>query len=136
MTSLISAACACGALQFRSSTPPVMQVICHCADCRVATGRPFCETAFFRQGPDAITGPQTAIPFVAASGASTERVACSQCRTIMFDTSERFPDIIGVIAETIAPPFVAEPACHMWVSSKAAAADIRDGLPQHAEGLS
>lgn len=136
MTSSISAKCACGALRFQSTAAPVMQVICHCADCRAATGRSFCETAFFRTGHGAITGPQSVTSFVAASGARTERVACSRCRTVMFDTSDRFPDIIGVLAETIEPPFVAKPACHMWVSSKVASSDITDGLPQHAQGLS
>ncbi|WP_366944007.1 GFA family protein [uncultured Roseobacter sp.] len=135
MTPLVSAKCTCGALQFEASTAPVTQMICHCTDCRAATGRPSCLTAFFHKGLSAIHGPQTAMHFVAASGARTERVACSQCQTVMFDTSEGFPELIGVIAAVIEPPFVAQPVCHMWVSSRVADCPIDDGLPQHSRGL-
>ena len=133
MSDAIAGTCACGAVQFTSQAEPLIQLFCHCRDCQQATGAAFARTAFFRLKASHITGALTARPFVAASGSKTTREACAACGTLMFDRSERFPALVGVMAERLSRPFVFRPSCHVWVRSQREDTVISDGLPQHAE---
>jgi hypothetical protein len=53
----------------------------------------------------------------------------------MFDTSERFPTLIGVMVEQIDAPFVFEPVFHVWTKSKRADVTIPDDATQHSEDV-
>jgi hypothetical protein len=53
----------------------------------------------------------------------------------MIDRSDGVPHLIGVVTRYIAPPFQAEPVCHMWLRSKASDVAINDGLTQHQERI-
>lgn len=129
------ATCTCGALAFESTEDPITQLICHCVDCRAATGEPFTTTAFFRTQSTRITGAMTHHAFVAASGYPTDRAGCARCGAVVFDTSGKFPGLTGVITRFLLPPFVANPFAHMWVSSQQSGVVVTDGLPQHAQGV-
>lgn len=132
---MIRGGCSCGAVHFVSDAEPVMQVICHCTDCREATGNDYSVTAFFRRSSCRVGGPLVGMSFIAASGNRTVREACTDCGTMVFDRSEGFPELIGVFAERLAPPFIAEPACHMWTASRLPIVDVRPDLPEYAEGI-
>ena len=48
MTSSWSASCRCGALRVQLASPAVLQLVCHCTDCRAVAGTPFSNFVFFR----------------------------------------------------------------------------------------
>ena len=127
---LILGSCDCGKLSFSASTPPVVQAICHCTDCRTATGDPFTITAFFRVDSVAFEGEIEVHRFVASSGTATTRESCSICKSVVVDRSNGVPDLVGVVARYIEPPFRPDPVCHMWVRSKAPTVTIDDNLKQ------
>jgi len=133
---MITARCGCGAVRFTSEAGPVAQVVCHCTDCQEATGAACARIAFFKQKASRVTGDVTVRGFTAGSGKRTARESCTRCGTLMFDRSDGFPALVGVMAERLDAPFRFEPACHVWTRSKRPDVVISDGLPQHAENLS
>lgn len=128
--------CKCGAVQFTAASAPVLQLYCHCADCRAATGADYVTTAFFPTDSLTITGALLDKVFTSANGNQTARRACTECGTFLFDTSDAFRHLTGIFTETIAAPFRAAPSCHMWVESRLSGLEIGDGLPEYPRGLS
>ncbi len=135
MSDTYTAACECGAVQFRSERPPVVQFVCHCSDCREALGRPFAQTAFFEVDHVTISGDVVAMEFTVESGKWTSRERCPQCTSVIFDRAEGFPTLVGVMAERLAAPYAFEPACHVWTKSKASGVVIPDGMKCYEENF-
>ena len=46
----------------------------------------------------------------------------------MFDRTQGFPQIIGVVAERIGPPFTFQPRCHVWLESKVVEPQLAEGV--------
>ena len=132
---MFRANCRCGRISFVSRKPPIFQFNCHCSDCRKATGDSFCKTAIFVSLDCQINGEWFRRSFVADSGALTHRDACQSCSDVMFDVSERYPKLTGVLAERMAAPFRFIPSCHLWTQSKLAEVSISDGLPLYEKGM-
>jgi hypothetical protein len=53
----------------------------------------------------------------------------------MFDRSDGFPALIGVMAARISVPFVFEPQCHAWTKSRQSYVTIPDDARQYAENF-
>ena len=131
----ISGSCACGQLSFSSNQSPVLEAICHCADCRAATGEPFTATAFFKSDALRFEGEVQSQEFIAESGAVTQREYCPNCNCVVIDRSAGVPGLVGVVIKYIAPPFEGNPVCHMWVRSKDPSVTISDDLIQYEERI-
>lgn len=127
MSDLFRASCTCGNVTFQSAKSPVIQLTCHCSDCREATGSDFSNLAFFRAKAAEITGEVAQKDFIAASGSGTQRDYCSNCQTLMFDRSDRFPQLIGIFAQQLEAPFEFNPAAHIWVKNKLPHVKIPNG---------
>ncbi len=135
MSGTITASCQCGKLTFTASNQPLIQFVCHCKDCQIATGLPFTGLVFFKRKYVEISGELQEQHFVADSGSRTSRAACAHCGTLVFDQSEGFPGIIGVMQERILGDFEFLPHCHVWVKSKLAEILIPDGAKQFQENI-
>jgi hypothetical protein len=133
MNSQITANCRCGAVQFRSQSSPVLQLFCHCKNCQESAGSPFVRIAFFKAKQSEVCGPLAVRAFEAESGNRTTREWCANCGSLMFDRSEGFPALIGVVAKRISVPFVFEPTCHVWTKSKQSYVTIPGDARQYTE---
>lgn len=131
----ISARCTCGKVTLVSTMSPILQLNCHCADCRAATGDPFTRTAIFRAQTARKTGQARRQSFLTKTGTKTHRDACRHCGTVVFDISEGHPALIGVLARCLDPPFCFAPSCHLWVESKLPDVAIADAEPHFEKGL-
>jgi len=127
--------CPCGEIRLTSSAKPIIEFCCHCADCRAVIPHDFATIAFFRKSSCEITGALKITEYIADSGNRTTREACSSCGTAMFDTSDGFPKLLGVMAEQLLPPFESKPAFHVWVSSKLPEVKIPDGVKCYEKGI-
>lgn len=129
MTDEITATCECGEVCFTSNERPVVQLVCHCSDCRQATGRAFAEIVFFISEHVEISGSLSVDTFRADSGSETTRESCTVCGSLMFDRSQGFPTLVGVMAERMDEPFEFEAGAHVWTKSKRADVEIpKDAL--------
>ena len=136
MSEMISASCTCGQVGFKSTEPPVIQLCCHCNDCRDASGNDYSTIAFFKLESVETSGNLAENIYTAESGSQTKRGFCSSCNALMFDTSAGFPTLIGVMTQRIHAPFALAPTRHVWVSSKLNNVSIPEGCVQHEKGIS
>tara|TARA_R110002073_G_scaffold302727_2_gene470502 strand:- start:353 stop:757 length:405 start_codon:yes stop_codon:yes gene_type:complete len=132
----IVACCGCAHLKFESDSEPVLTLCCHCLDCQDALQADFANIAFFSVGSVEMQGAPAEKHYVAASGSKTIRQYCPHCNTVMFDRSEGFPHLLGVMANQILPPYSFSPACHVFVRDKKPAVEIPEGVKQYEMGLS
>ena len=134
MSQTWSARCRCGALRAQLASPPVLQLVCHCTDCRAVAGTPFSSFVFFRARDAAVTGEAVRREFVADSGHATVRECCAQCGDMVVDRTAGFPKVIGIVAERIEPPFAFVPNHHVWTDSKLPQVQIPPGAAAYPRG--
>lgn len=135
MTPTFTATCRCGSVQLSSTRAPILQLTCHCQQCRSASKTPFTNFAFFKRAEASVTGDTASQDFTADSGTRTFRDSCRSCGELMFDRTEGFPQIIGVVAERIQPPFTFQPRCHVWLDSKVVDPVIPEGVKGFERGM-
>ena len=93
--------CHCGAIRYEVSGTPVYHALCHCSDCRRATGAPVVSWALFPRSQVSITGATKAY----ASSENARRLFCGDCGTSLFYTNEViFPGMIDVQSSTLDDP--------------------------------
>lgn len=95
--------CLCGAVSYelKSGAQPVHHALCHCTDCRRATGAPAVAWALFDRDDVSITGEAKAY----RSSEHAERHFCADCGTSLFYTNPQiFPGQIDVQSATLDRP--------------------------------
>ena len=127
--------CKCGNVEIIIRGKPVVELCCHCEDCRASTGKPFTNLAFFKLEHLAIAGRVSAKEFVADSGNKTRRESCKSCGVMLFDKSDGFPTLVGLMVDNIDYPFEFTPSCHVWTSSKLPAVNIPTGIKCYEKGI-
>jgi len=131
----VVASCQCGQLKFEAESEPVLELVCHCRDCQDALQSDFAKLAFFKMSETGVEGELAEKVYLAASGNETCRQYCVQCDTVMFDRSEGFPNLLGVMVSQLHSPFVSRPACHVFVCDKKAGVEIPEGMKQYQAGI-
>ncbi len=130
-----TAACSCGAFTFRSSGRPLLQLVCHCTQCREVAGTPSTALVFFKAETCETSGATRTHRFTADSGHATTRETCAACGEMVLDRTEGFPHLLGVVAERLRAPFSFEPRCHVWTRNKLPEAEIPAGMRAYPGGL-
>jgi hypothetical protein len=117
--------CHCGAIRYEVSGDPVYHALCHCTDCRRATGAPVVSWALFPQDNVTITGE----PKVHASSEHGRRHFCGECGSGLFYTNDVvFPGMIDVQTATLDNPETYPLQIHVQVAE-------RIGWMEHAHTL-
>jgi hypothetical protein len=113
MTTNFRATCCCGACAITVNAPPVINALCHCANCKRRTGSAFGWSAYF---PDAaVTATIGAfrtysVPSkVAGEENLQERVFCGTCGTTLFWRNRHFAGLTGIAGGCFADPPLPEP---------------------------
>ena len=115
---MIKAHCRCGAFRFESASTPILQLVCHCTQCREVSARPFSNFSFFKVRDTQTQGEGRTVAFTADSGARTVREVCAACGDMLIDRTEGFPKVVGVVHEAIDPALPFEPLHHVWTDSR------------------
>src|SRR5215468_10936234 len=98
MTPKYTAQCACGAVKFEFNVDPTFIAVCHCLDCKKASGG---EAATFFGVPEEaftlISGKPKSFHYVADSGKGLDRNFCPDCGARVFSSNlEGFPGMLFV----------------------------------------
>jgi hypothetical protein len=115
---MIQAHCRCGAFRFESSSAPILQLVCHCTQCREVSGQPFTSFSFFKVRDTQTQGEYRSVEFTADTGSRTVRELCASCGDMLIDRTDGFPKVVGVVHERIAPSLPFQPAHHVWTDSR------------------
>jgi hypothetical protein len=115
-----TARCACGAVTFGFDTTPSFIAVCHCLDCKKASGG---EAATFFGVPEAdfelTSGETVAFGYVAESGAKLDRNFCSACGARVYTSNlETFPATVFVQLGALDDPAGFTPMLEMFVKRR------------------
>ncbi|UOM36340.1 GFA family protein [Acuticoccus sp. I52.16.1] len=108
--------CACHAVRYLVTGPPVAIYACHCRDCQRSTGSAYVlvlrvPVAAFSVDWDSLT----AIERVGDSGGRMLCHFCAECGTRIVNTrTDR--DVVNLRAGTLDDPSFVEPSAHIWTS--------------------
>jgi hypothetical protein len=123
------AQCGCGSLSVTVSGEPVLQVICHCIDCRAVTGDPHTEVVFFRLGEVTVHGEPRCTQLVGASGQPKRYLSCARCDEFLFGEVGVLGGVCGIRPRSLGSGFSFSPRAHVWTSQREASEPLDDGLP-------
>jgi hypothetical protein len=110
--------CACSAIRYECSAPPLRMVNCHCRDCQLASGSGYSATLIVpASSVRLLRGACKEYQTVAESGSIAKREFCAVCGTPLFAASLARPEFVGVKAASLDDPswFAAE--ADVWVAS-------------------
>ena len=123
----ITGGCMCGAVRFEAEGEPQHHALCHCADCRRASGAPMTGWALFAQDRVTITGT----PVDYNSSRDNHRQFCGTCGTGLFFYSESiFPGMVDIQSSTFDDPDALAPTAHIQVADAPRWADTAAELPK------
>ena len=115
MTKKYTAQCACGAVKFEFNTDPTFIAVCHCLDCKKASGGE--AATFFGVPEDDFTEPK-AFHYIAQSGKGLDRNFCPNCGSRVFTNLESFPGMIFVTIGGLANPKGIKPLLEMFTKRR------------------
>jgi hypothetical protein len=131
MSKKYTAKCACGAVKFEFNTDPDFVAVCHCLDCKKASGG---ESAIFFGVSESdfslLSGAPKAEHYVAESGKGLDRNFCPACGARVFSSNlESFPGMIFVTLGSLDRPDMIQPKLEMFTKRRLKWAKPLD-LPQ------
>src|SRR5208282_260385 len=110
--------CACGAIRYECTAPPLRMVNCHCRDCQRASGSAYSATLIMTAGSvRLLRGACREHSIVAESGNVARREFCGICGTPLFAGSAARPEFLGVKAASLDDPGWFAPEADVWVQS-------------------
>jgi hypothetical protein len=118
----------CGAVRYEASGESFHQTLCHCVDCRRASGAP--ALAWFSVRKDALRWTRGA-PAANPSSPGVERQFCARCGTQLTWHSDGVPDEIDVTTCSLDDPDVLPPADHTFYGQRVRWLHLADALPRY-----
>jgi hypothetical protein len=123
---LLSGSCLCGAARYTVADEFQYAMICHCSQCRRATGSAFKPFGGIERAKlEVVDGP-----IHIYGDAMTHDAHCKTCGSLLYsivNEGQRAHVTYGTLSD--APTL--KPTQHIFVGSKAPWYEIRDDLPQH-----
>jgi hypothetical protein len=134
MAKKYTARCACGSVKFGFDTDPDFIAVCHCLDCKKASGG---EAATWFGVPDsdfALSSGQTkSYGYVADSGKTLERNFCPECGSRLYTSKlQSFPGLVFVQLGSLDQPSLIQPKLEMFTKRRLAWVAPLD-LPQFTD---
>jgi heme-degrading monooxygenase HmoA len=120
--------CACGALRYQVRGVPQNATLCHCSDCRLASGATPVAWATFKTKEVTFASQP---PSERASSARARRGFCSACGTQLTFTYVAQPEFVDVTLATLDDFEAIAPEDHTWVRSKPGWLRVGDDLPRY-----
>ncbi|MEL6203858.1 MAG: GFA family protein [Pseudomonadota bacterium] len=119
--------CLCGAVRWRATASPFRSVICHCADCRAATGAAASGYLGFAKAHIAWEGTRAfhrTLP-------GTTRGTCPHCSAPLSYMSTRWPGELYLHAATLDDPSAFRPEAHLHWAERLPGPVRPDDLLRH-----
>jgi len=115
----ITGSCLCGSITYRVDAEPIVQAVCHCADCQRQVGGPF--SVIVGVPRDALTVAGDTISSFSTvgedHGQETERSFCSRCGAPVFSISQAMPQMAFIKAGSLDDAAWLEPSVEVWTDS-------------------
>jgi heme-degrading monooxygenase HmoA len=123
----LAGGCACGHVRYTARGVPRNRTLCHCSDCRKASGATPVAWATFARSELVF---EAARPRERASSERAHRGFCAECGTQLTFMYRAEPDFVDLAVATLDEPERIPPEDHTWVRSKPGWMRIGDDLPR------
>lgn len=112
--------CACGAVTFEFDRDPDFIAVCHCLDCKKASGG---EAATWFGVPEddfsLLSGTTHSFHYIADSGKGLDRNFCPTCASRLYTSNlESFPGLVFVQIGSLDRPALIAPKLEMYVKRR------------------
>jgi hypothetical protein len=119
--------CLCGAVRYECRADPIRTSLCHCEDCRRASGAPAVAWTFF---------PAASFRFIQGSPrsiawAGRTRTFCSLCGSPLTFSDPSTPQFIEVTTATLDRADALSLDDHNWTTDRLPWFDTRDSAPRY-----
>ncbi len=127
MAETVTGGCHCGAIRYAVKGEPGHSALCHCTDCRKASGASMVGWALFEQADVAIEGE----PVRYASSAHAERHFCGTCGCgLFYYNAQIFPGQVDIQIATLDDPSLFPPQAHIQYAEAAPWMSAAHDLPR------
>ena len=118
--------CHCGTIRYAVEGEALHHALCHCYDCRGASGAPMVGWIAFHTEQVSITGE----PISYASSEHGRRLFCGTCGTGLFYTNaQMLPGITDIQSATLDDAEAHPPGAHIQVADRLSWMTTLDSLP-------
>jgi hypothetical protein len=130
MPDTLEGGCACGAVRYRLTSPPMFVHCCHCRDCQRQTGSAFVLNALIEADRVALlSGDTEEIRVPTASGAGQKIYRCPSCKIAVWSVYRGADKLNFVRIGTLDDPAALTPDVHIFIRSKLPWIKLPDGVP-------
>ena len=127
-----SGGCLCGAIRYEVTGEPVRMAICHCDDCRKATGAAFTTNIFVNEADLRITqGMPKQYRHPTDSGSTMTKEFCPDCGSQLFGYSSRSSGIKHVKVGTIDDASFVKPQLEVYTVRKLPYVRLQEGITHY-----
>jgi len=127
---VLDGSCLCGAVKYRVADEFDYALICHCSQCRRATGSAFKPFGGIGKEKLALVAGEECV--MRYGGDAAHDVHCAKCGSLLWSWFRDSP-FAHVTYGTLLDAPTLKPSAHIYVGSKAPWDTISDGLPQYLE---
>ncbi|KAF8868217.1 Mss4-like protein [Infundibulicybe gibba] len=122
--------CLCGQTKITITSTLKDQVLCHCVDCRKASGSAFGSGGLTKRDGVKIEGPVKTFTLSIGPGRECTRTFCTNCGSQISQAPSAFPDMMsvktGILDDFVTLPIGAE----VFVKDRCTALKALDGVAQ------
>jgi hypothetical protein len=119
--------CHCGAVRYEVTGTPQHTVLCHCSDCRKASGAPAVAWAAFAENEFKVTRGE---PKTRNSSGQSMRSFCGECGTgLYFRNAGTLPGIVDIQSATLDDPDAMPASLHIQVAERIGWMETAHTLP-------
>jgi len=130
MTDHLEGGCACGAVRYRLTTPPMFVHCCHCRDCQRQAGSAFAINALIEADRVVLlSGTTTPNAMPTDSGRPHHIHRCTTCATAIWSEYSGGPKLRFMRAATLDDPAALAPDVHIYTRSKLPWVTLPAGVP-------
>ena len=130
MTTSLVGKCLCGTAEYSVADEFRYSLICHCSQCRRATGAANKPFAGIERNKLAVTSGQASL--LRFGDGSNHDIRCGKCGSFLYSVVRDGEYIHVALGSLVDSPTI-RPSAHIFVGSKAQWETITDNLPQHHE---
>jgi hypothetical protein len=135
MSAPLTGGCACGAVRFELTEPPVRALYCHCTRCQRRTGTAAAATARVNEGSVRVTQGEDRIRRWTPEGGRA-KAFCADCGSALFAEHPDGGAIAGVRMAAFDQDPGVRPSARQFTAYAATWEPIPDdGLPRHPERM-
>jgi len=111
--------CLCGAIKYEVNGEPVRTAVCHCDDCRKATGSSYATNFFFKEEDIVVTeGTPKEFQHKSDAGNTMTKQFCGNCGSQLFGIGTGSPGVKHVKAGTLDNVGDLKPAISVFTARK------------------